>query len=490
MKFEHIGSYLIEKKIGAGGMGTVYYGRHTETGQPAAVKILLASLAREEGFVVRFAREIKSLKQLKNPHVVEFYESGVEDDNYYYAMEYVDGETLTQLLRREKRLPWRKVITFSSQICLALKAAHDAGIIHRDLKPSNLLIAQNGNVKLADFGIAQLFTANKLTATGGIIGTAEYMSPEQAQGKRVTKHSDLYSLGTVIYAMLTGQPPFNGKTALDILQKHRFGQFDRPGVFVPEIPRWLDEIVCQLLEKEPENRFHDAYVLSRRLKEVVKKVDLSLQEETIAAPSDNNSMPTAVISNETAAPGAGTWIRDSMRVETDRTRRETAIRTLFNSTWVLSFCLLLLIGGGIGWFWTSETMTDQNHRESIERKSEAERFLELARHMQRLGDSPRAEKILTSLSFLLEDGSQHDKLYALTQKRLARLQSQRLKHPNRYAMLNSAMDRADELLRANKHEEARRVWMSVIDLYKSDSGASNIVRRARKFLNEKTAVDP
>ncbi|MEZ6044408.1 MAG: serine/threonine-protein kinase [Planctomycetaceae bacterium] len=194
MELEKIGPYLIESKLGSGGMGTVYKGRHEDTDQLAAVKVLSPSLSREEGFVARFSREVESLRKLSNPHVVEFYESDVDGEYYYFAMEYVEGETLTQRLRREKRIPWRDVIEISTQICLALKSAHDAGVIHRDLKPSNLMLTPDGNVKLTDFGVAQVFASAKLTVTGGIIGTAEYMSPEQAQGKRVTKKSDLYSL--------------------------------------------------------------------------------------------------------------------------------------------------------------------------------------------------------------------------------------------------------------------------------------------------------
>ena len=165
-----VGPYLIDRKIGAGGMGTVYLGRHNETGQEVAVKVLPPSLAREEGFVARFTREIKALKLLRNPHVVELFESGVDgEQRYYYAMEYVDGETLTKRLHREKRIDWKETIQITVQICSALKAAHDAGIVHRDLKPSNLMLARDGTVKLTDFGVAQVFAGTKLTATGGIM---------------------------------------------------------------------------------------------------------------------------------------------------------------------------------------------------------------------------------------------------------------------------------------------------------------------------------
>src|SRR5690606_20816683 len=141
---------------------------HAETGRQAAVKVLPASLAREDGFVARFTREVDAMKLLKNPHIVELFESGVDEETYYYSTEYVEGETPTGLLRRMHRLDWRQTIEYALQICSAVEAAHDAGVIHRDLKPSNLLVTQDGTVKLTDFGVAQVFAAGKLTVTGGI----------------------------------------------------------------------------------------------------------------------------------------------------------------------------------------------------------------------------------------------------------------------------------------------------------------------------------
>lgn len=311
---ERIGPYHLERLLGTGGMGSVYLGRHAEAGYLAAVKVLPAAMAREDGFVVRFQREIEALRQLKSPHIVQLYDDGADDGTYYYAMEYVDGETLTELLKQERRLPWREVIAMSLQICAALKAAHDAGIIHRDLKPSNLLIATDRTVKLSDFGVAQVFAASRLTVTGGIIGTAEYMSPEQAQGKRASRRSDLYSLGAVIYTMLTGRPPFSGESTIEVLKKHQFGQFDRPRNFVPELPSWLDDLVCQMLEKDPEKRPPDAYVVSKRLQEVVAKVEMQRRDDDpVAAPDDE----TRLAGGGDQVVGA-TMVRDVIREELSR----------------------------------------------------------------------------------------------------------------------------------------------------------------------------
>jgi serine/threonine-protein kinase len=339
-------------------MGTVYLARHEQTGQQVAIKVLAPSLAREEGLVARFMREIDALQKLRNPHVVELYDHGVDGDLHYYTMEYVDGETLTARLRREKRIPWREVVELSIQICIALKAAHDAGIIHRDLKPSNLLLAPDGRIKLTDFGVAQVFAGSKLTVTGGIIGTAEYMSPEQGQGARITKRSDLYSLGAVMYVMLTGRPPFSGKTALDVIHKHKYSQFDRPRLVIPDLPYWLDDIVCQLMEKDPEKRFADAYVVNRKLQEVLRKVDISTDDLTLDDAGSRADASTVDVGSgrgskfrrgASAGLGSGTLMRDLFRAEIESQQTHTPLRRLFENTWVLVGALVLLVAGVAYW---------------------------------------------------------------------------------------------------------------------------------------------
>jgi len=323
-------------------MGNVYLCRQADAREPAAVKVLPPTMARLEGFRLRFSREIEALERLSNPHIVELLDSGEDQGTYYYAMEYVAGETLSQRLHREKRLPWREVVGIAQQLCAALRAAHDAGVIHRDLKPSNVLLGKDGVVKLTDFGIAQLFAADKLTMAGGVVGTAEYMSPEQAQGQRATKRSDLYSLGAMLYVMLTGRPPFTGATNVDILQKQRFGQFDLPGRYVSEIPSWLDTVVAQLLEKDPERRFPDAYVLSKRLQEVVQKVDLSSTEQSTTVDVEPASDAAA---EKSAGPGQATLMRDLMRGEMARDAAGSLWQQWLNNTWVLLTLFALLVAG-------------------------------------------------------------------------------------------------------------------------------------------------
>jgi len=362
---ERIGPFQLLDKLGSGGMGTVYLGKHVESGRLVALKVLTASLAREAGFVERFNREIDAMRKLKNPHIVELFESGVDGENYYYAMEYVAGETLMSLMRREKRVPWQKTIEIAVQICQALKAAHDAGIIHRDLKPSNLLITPEGLVKLTDFGVAQVFASNRLTVTGGIIGTAEYMSPEQAQGKRASKQSDLYSLGAVMYAMLTGRTPFSGKTAVEVIQKHKFGLFDRPQMYVPALPARVDDTICRLLEKEPEKRFPDAFVLLRHMEQIVRLEEFAAIGATMAGElEEENISDTTVAATGRAEgvpsqhPGPATLMQALIRAELAETQGGV-LSAFFNNTYVLVALLALVVGGGIWWFRPHQATPDE-----------------------------------------------------------------------------------------------------------------------------------
>lgn len=353
---ERIGPYVIDKKIGSGGMGAVYLGRHETTGEVAAVKVLPASLAREEGFVQRFNREIEAMQKVSSPYIVKLFESGVDGETYYYSMEYVDGETLTARLRRDRKIEWPQAVELALQICLALKAAHDAGVIHRDLKPSNLLLATDGTCKLTDFGVAQVFATNRLTVTGGVIGTAEYMSPEQAQGHRATKRSDLYSLGAVLYVMLTGRPPFTGTTTVEILQKHRYGQFDRVARYVPDIPRWLDELVSQLLEKAPEKRPPDALVLSRQLREALRRSTEQDVSETLVSVAGIGEGETQALA---ADGGFGpTFMRDMVRAEIEQATVQTPLQKLADNTWVLLTALVLLIATPVAIYRWSSSLTD------------------------------------------------------------------------------------------------------------------------------------
>ena len=357
---DKIGPYLIDRKIGAGGMGNVYHGTHEKTGEEAAVKVLPASMAREEGFVNRFSREVDALRKVSSPNIVQIFEDGkTEDGSYYFSMEFVDGETLTAMITRRRRIPWTEVIDIGLQISAALKAAHDTGIVHRDLKPSNLMISSDGTVKLADFGVAHVFATTRLTRTGGVVGTAEYMSPEQARGQRATKLSDLYSLGAVMYVMLTGRPPFTGKMASDILHKHQFAQFDKPSHFIPDVPRLLENFVCVLLEKKPAKRLPDAFVVIRQLTNIKSRIeyedraqaesqtqisDPSAPGRTVGLAADKTS--GSVAENLESGRGPATMVRDAIREDLEKQLEKSPLARFFDNTFVLVALLVLVIGAG------------------------------------------------------------------------------------------------------------------------------------------------
>ncbi|MDZ4819578.1 MAG: serine/threonine-protein kinase [Planctomycetota bacterium] len=265
MSFVQLGPYRVGKKIGRGGMGTVFEAVHSETGHPAAVKLLNPHLADEEGFRERFEVEIETLKKLKHPNIVRLYGFGEQDGHLYYAMELVRGRNLEDELQSGRRFDWRETTHIAIKICRALKHAHDHGVIHRDLKPANLLLATDGEMKLTDFGIARLFGNTRMTVDGGLVGTAEYMAPEQAEGKQVTYHADLYALGSVMYAMLTGGPPFRSRSLPEMLQMQRYAEPPLVSKLAPDVPKELERIIAKLLSKTPQDRVANADLLARQL---------------------------------------------------------------------------------------------------------------------------------------------------------------------------------------------------------------------------------
>src|SRR5262249_39865296 len=285
-----LGNWVIDRELGSGGMGCVYLAHGEPPREPggrgAAVKVLAAELAQDPGFQQRFQREIEALRQLDHPGIVRFYEAGEQEGRFYYVMEYVEGRNFEDLLLEQGRLPWEEVLDLGLQVSLALKHAHDRGIIHRDIKPSNLLRTPTGAIKLTDFGIAHVFASTPLTVSGVVVGTAEFLSPEQAAGKPVTKRSDLYSLSVVFYTLLTGRPPFQGATLLALLHKHRSAQFDPPEKLVPEIPREVADMVCLLLEKDPARRPPDGLVLHKRLDSIRRRLEFRAAPTRVIDPDE------------------------------------------------------------------------------------------------------------------------------------------------------------------------------------------------------------
>lgn len=267
-EFEYLGPYQIDGVLGRGGMGTVYKGRHSKTGDAVAIKVIATGIANQMRFRRRFAAEVETLKRLRHPNIVQLIGYGEEQGLLFYSMEYVDGHSLHDHLRQYRKLDWSEVIQVGVQVTAALKHAHDLGIIHRDLKPANLMLTNDGHIKLTDFGIAKLFGSTDMTAVGSVIGTADFMPPEQAEGKSVTVRSDLYSLGSVMYALLSGRAPFAGKSVPEVLYAVRYTPPPESTAFAPDAPEELHGLIREMLEKDPLKRPPTALVIGNRLKAI------------------------------------------------------------------------------------------------------------------------------------------------------------------------------------------------------------------------------
>jgi serine/threonine protein kinase len=286
VRIEQLGPYQLVRELGHGGMGTVYEAFNLETGERAAVKILAAPLARGEDFRERFEAEIETLKKLNHPNIVRLFGFGEQGQYRFYAMELVDGDSLEQELARGRRFDWREVARIGIDTCRALRHAHDRGIIHRDIKPGNLLMASDGQVKLSDFGIARLFGNTRLTGVGTVLGTAEYMAPEQAEGRPVTPRADLYSLGAVLYVLLARRPLFRSKSLPELLHKQRFEKPEPVSHYAPDVPAALEQIITQLLEKDPDRRIPNPTLLARQLGAMRRALSLEPDREGSSTPED------------------------------------------------------------------------------------------------------------------------------------------------------------------------------------------------------------
>lgn len=260
------GRYKIVRSIGSGGMANVYEAYDLILGRKVTVKMLRMDLSDDPAAIRRFKREALSLTELENPHIVSIYDIGEVDGNQYLVMEYVDGMDLKQYIRKNFPLGYERVIEIMEQVLDAVKEAHKHNIIHRDLKPQNILIDKKGNVKITDFGIAVVTAETTMTRTNTLLGSIHYISPEQARGKLVTKQSDIYSLGIILFELLTGRVPYQGKSAVSIALKHYSGKMPSVRSFDPKIPQSLGNIVLHATAKDPHERYNDVAEMAADLK--------------------------------------------------------------------------------------------------------------------------------------------------------------------------------------------------------------------------------
>jgi beta-lactam-binding protein with PASTA domain/predicted Ser/Thr protein kinase len=274
------GRYRIIRKLGAGGMANVYLAEDQELGRRVAIKILDDRHAADDSFIERFRREAKNAAGLSHPNIVSIYDRGEAEGTYYIAMEYLSGRSLKELIVSRGPTPIRIAIDYTRQMLAALGFAHRHGIVHRDIKPHNVVVDADGRLKVTDFGIARS-GASQMTEVGSIIGTAQYLSPEQARGSPVDQRSDVYSVGIVLYEMLTGKVPFTGETPLEIAMKHLSEVPVPPSELRDDVPDDLDLVVLRALAKDPEDRYQTAEEMNADLARIQR--GLSVSSETTDA---------------------------------------------------------------------------------------------------------------------------------------------------------------------------------------------------------------
>ncbi len=523
-----IGPFLIEKRLGVGGMGIVYKATYTKNGADVALKVLPLVLTANRKLVERFEREMAILKKLKHPRIVQFYGGGEQDGQHFYAMEFINGGTLAELLKEQSRLPWQQVVEFGSQICEALEHAHEHGIVHRDLKPANLFLGQDGKLRLGDFGIARDSDATALTGTGSTVGTHAYMAPEQITGKLpISNKTDLYALGCVMFEMLTGHVPFQGAAAMETLLKHINEPPAKIRAEVMDCPVFLEQVVLQLLAKSPDKRPHDALLVQVALEEVLERV---------AAKTSTMSQMTA---------GAGQTAIDMSQIPDaaqlkkllgKKKKKRKATGPIWERGWFLASCLAVMLGG-VAWSllppseeklfaravplmksddpvqWQEandrylksllERFPNGKHadeaRELIDKlemyrtergietrlklgqdpKHEAERLFLQARELERFGDNVTAREQYRAMIDLLKEREQDCSYRNLAQRQLALLENAGDGNVDRKQIVNDALKKAREQHLAGKTHDAEETWRSIIKLYDGKAEFAEEVAEAR-----------
>lgn len=532
-----IGPFELEGQLGAGGMGIVYRAKYTKTGQYVALKLLPAGQEEDEKLIARFTRELEILKKLKHPNIVQCYGGGRLGNQRFFAMELVEGGTLSHILREKGKFSWEVVIEYGLQVCAALEHAHDKGIIHRDLKPANLMLDKSGKIKLADFGLALLCDATALTAAGKTLGTFAYMAPEQISGNNpITAKTDLYALGVMLFELVTGKTPFQTETTAELFMQHLTKKPPRVCTEVLDCPIWLERVILQLMEKEPEQRPRDALAVAQALKEVTEKVakHVSVAQHTVTGE------PTSIIASSYDADVAKNLLKRKKKKKQDQS-------PIWEQTWFLA-CGLLLLFFAVGYMmWPkseerlfalaqplmkSDNLDDRERAKTeyldellkrfpngthsaqvkefvdnveadrvekllmvkIEKdrelKDEIERLFKKAYEYEKFGDRVTALEQYNSLNTVFAGQEKAAPIRNLARRRIAELQKTGAQSAEeRLKFIAETLDKADALDAQGRTLEAKNIWGGLISLYGSNQELKQQVTYAEARRSGKSKAE-
>lgn len=530
-----LGPFVLKERLGEGGMGTVFRATHAESRRAVAIKVLSAKAAGNKRIVARFARELEILKALKHPHIVRCYGGGRQGNDIYLVMELVTGGSLAGLIKRRGRLPWEAVIDYGLQICEGLAYAHEWGVIHRDLTPANLLLTDDGQVKIADFGIARVQYGKRLTAAKHTLGTVAYMSPEQIRGEPPVSHrTDLYTLGCVLFELLTGKLPFNPESTAQMLFQHLEEPAPRVASLVLDCPVWLDLLVGQLLEKDPLKRPHDAAAVAQALGEARQKAATGAGVAGQAV----EGRPSKI-----RVPREKTETQEVRKLLGRKKKRKKAQSPFYERAWFLAACLLLVVGT-VGWLawppgeeelfakaeqlmadpiqWKhardsyiepllrrfpesqhaaqAQAWIDQMEMAAAEKRlvahekfgkydTEAERLYADARRYEQFGDRVTALEKYQSIPQLIDATGKERPFVKLAERRASQLLSQIDALGDRLALVEGRLDDADRLDADGRRMEARKIWNSIVTLYGDNRELQSQVERAQQRLSGEPPAD-
>lgn len=538
MQNRSIGPFELEDQLGAGGMGVVYRAKYTKTGQRVALKLLSPGLQEDEKLIARFTRELEILKKLKHPNIVQCYGGGRLGTQRFYAMELVEGGSLSELLRKRGKFAWQQVIEYGIQICAALEHAHENGVVHRDLKPANLMLDKTGRIKLADFGLARITDATALTAAGKTLGTFAYMAPEQISGSSpITAKTDLYAFGVVLYELVTGKVPFQTETTAELLMQHLTKKPPRVCTEVLDCPIWLEKVILQLMEKEPEKRPRDALAVEQALREVNDKVahNVSVAEHNVTGE------PTGIaVSNMGDADLAKNLLKRKRKKKADGA-------PIYEQAWFLASCLAVVVGLVAFMMWpkSEERLfalaqplmksdkvddrerakteyldelvrrfptgkhsaeakqfvedVDTDHAEKLlmvkiekgrELKEEVERLFKKAYDYEQFGDRVTALEQYNSLVTVFQGQEKSASIRNLARRRVAVLQkSGGQSAAERLELITKTLSKANNYDQNGQSLEAKNIWRSLISLYGNNQELKKMVGYAEARLGGKTHTE-